>query len=82
MQGLDFISNEQRCDESPFPTDGTLRDRSHVGGFLLKRKGAQNGFWKKEEESGGRENVAFTGAVAHVQGALQRRAKDSDDVLL
>lgn len=78
MQGLDFISNEQRCDESPFPTDGTLRDRSRVGGFLLKRKGAQNGFWIKEEESGGRENVAFTGAV---QGALQRPAKDSDGVL-
>lgn len=50
-------------------------------GFLLKRKGAQNGFWKEEEESGGRENMAFIGAVAHVQGALQQPVKDSDDIL-
>ena len=43
--------------------------------FLLKERGHRDALYfslEKKEESGGRETMAFTGAMAHVQGNMPR----------
>lgn len=61
--------------KSLFPANGTRwrvltkshrQDRSHMGGFLLKRRGNRWALEERKEESGERESMAFIGAVAPV----------------